>query len=98
MTSPDWTWFRQHRDRAHRIRPATAAEIETLRAHGALGEPAPGCAIYALSRLIEGAPPEIQVILQVREEGDDDMTESEIAASWLDADALLGGLIRQRLQ
>ena len=75
MTDPnDWAWFREHQDRTHTARLATAVEIAKLQEHNGLDAAslAPGCFVYCVSR-IKRQTVELQTLFVVLEpQGDMD--------------------------
>jgi len=90
--SEDWAWFGGHPERTHRARLATSAEIAHLQKEQGLdaSHMAPGCFVYAISRLKRDDPPlELQtlfVVLKPRGE----MDEAECRQAWHEAEGMVG--------
>jgi hypothetical protein len=96
MTDPnDWAWFREHQDRTHTARLATAVEIAKLQEHNGLDAAslAPGCFVYCVSR-IKRQTVELQTLFVVLEP-QGDMDEADCMAAWYEAEDVLAGQIRR---
>ena len=90
----DWHYFRDNPSRSYRLRLATRAEVEDLRAHGVFDRTcslADGCSICALSRKRPDGT--ISTILLVLRVGDDEFSEAECREQWFKADRILAGKV-----
>lgn len=96
----DWHYFREHQDRCYRVRLAAPAEIGHLQKHHALDNAriAPGCFIYAVSRLKRAQALELQTLFVVLPP-QPELDEADCMSAWdAAADTLVGAHVERLKQ
>ena len=91
----DWQFFRANPLRSYRLRLATPAEIDDLRAHGIFDRCcslADGCFVHCLARIWREGEPRLERPMIVWPAGLE-LTEAECRSQWFKADRILAGKV-----